>query len=523
MNRTTAPIFVLGCHRSGTSLVAGLLVEAAGVSMGELMPATPDNPLGYYEAIGVVDAHRDLLRQMDRDWTCPPDGFDPATMDLGALREQVAVHRQLPQPWAVKDPRSMFLLGAWAHLGVQHVRALAVLRPVADTIRSIQRRDGIREDRAEAIVAAYLSRLVSIAEQVPLPVVEFPGDGVSIVEQVRAVATASGLPWDRDAASALYTEDLVRNRSPLQDPSRLHDRLLELADGVTEMTTLDLGALTLDSQSPWPLDTHIGPRHAQQRNGLWSMADFTGFRQPVVVELLRDGARPGGPSRPRVTLTQQAVEHPLTAGSTVLDSGRRPHGVVAHHLLDDLDEDEIAHLLRSLYVATHPLAELLLDVPEPHDDVAATTRPPVPAGPRPDAVLRIAGDTGWDHVRSRPVSATRTGIALRKHVRTDEELVPVVTALLGSLAQFDDLDERLRDVERRPVAADASTSASGDADGEPTSDTRELEGQLADERRTSARLRRQLDRTLGRRSVRLALGLAQFARPLFRAVRSWRR
>ena len=134
------PIFVLGCHRSGTSVVAGLLYHACGVSMGELMPPTEDNPLGYYEALGVVDAHRDLLAQMERDWTCPPSTFEPGSLDLSALAEQIDIHKQLPGVWAMKDPRSMFLLPAWSHLGLDRVRLVAVVRPTVDTVRSIEAR-----------------------------------------------------------------------------------------------------------------------------------------------------------------------------------------------------------------------------------------------------------------------------------------------------------------------------------------------------------------------------------------------
>ena len=187
----TEPIFVLGCHRSGTSVVAGLLYQACGVSMGELMPPTGDNPLGYYEAIGVVDAHRSILAQMERDWTCPPTTFRPDLLDLSALAEQVDIHTRLPGVWAMKDPRSMFLLPAWSHLGMDRVRLVAVVRPPVDTVRSIETRDRIRHDRAEAIVDTYLRRLLEIAEQVPLPIIRFPGDGDSLIGQVRDLANRS--------------------------------------------------------------------------------------------------------------------------------------------------------------------------------------------------------------------------------------------------------------------------------------------------------------------------------------------
>ena len=223
------PIFILGCHRSGTSVVAGFLYKACGVSMGELMPPTEDNPMGYFEALGVVDAHRDILTQMERDWTCPPSNFRPGQLDLTALAEQVDIHKQMAGVWAMKDPRSMFLLPAWSHLGLDRVRLIAVVRPPADTVRSIEKRDNIRQDKAEAIVEAYMARLIEIAEKVPLPVLQFPGKGDSLLGQVRDVAAALDLSWDEEAARDLFDHSLVRNQSTLRDTSPTYDLLLEKA------------------------------------------------------------------------------------------------------------------------------------------------------------------------------------------------------------------------------------------------------------------------------------------------------
>ena len=133
---------------------------------GRVDAATGDNPLGYYEALGVVDAHRNLLAQMERDWTCPPTTFRPDLLDLSALAEQVDVHTRLPGVWAMKDPRSMFLLPGMEPPWNGSCQA----RGSGATPRSTQSgplRHGIsiRHDRAEAIVETYLRRLLEIAEQ----------------------------------------------------------------------------------------------------------------------------------------------------------------------------------------------------------------------------------------------------------------------------------------------------------------------------------------------------------------------
>ena len=73
---------------------------------------------------------------MERDWTCPPSTFRPGQLDLTALAEQVDIHKQLAGVWAMKDPRSMFLLPAWSHLGMDRVRLIAVVRPPAGSLVS---------------------------------------------------------------------------------------------------------------------------------------------------------------------------------------------------------------------------------------------------------------------------------------------------------------------------------------------------------------------------------------------------
>jgi hypothetical protein len=508
----TEPIFVLGCHRSGTSVVAGLLYNACGVSMGELMPPTEDNPLGYFETIGVVDAHRDLLSQMERDWTCPPSSFRPELFDLTALHEQIDMHKQLPGVWAMKDPRSMFLLPAWSHLGVDRVRLIAVVRPTADTVRSIEKRDHIRQDRAEAIVEAHLLRLSEIADQVPLPIVHFPGDGDSLIRQVRDLAAALDLPWDEDAARDFFDETLVRNRSPLRDSSPIFDSLVERSRHPSKVPAVDLSTLTLASEPRLPLETHLSVRHGQQREELWQMAQFGTVPEPRVVEVLLEGARLGGKHHPGVTRHQIQVKAPLAVGATMMREGVRPDALIAHGLLAGRSTSEIEYFFRSAYVNTHPLAELLVDAPDLHSQGLSSVSPPPIDQPSPDIVEEIAIRCGWDHVVTSEVSPGRSGLFFRKRVSTDSELIPVITGLIASLRRVDEIEERLASIEDR-VERDSR-------EGKQFDEALRMVG-AANEKADAAR--QDLNRMANRRSVRLALTFSRLFRPLFKAVRSWTR
>jgi len=67
-------VFVLGMHRSGTSLLSRLVHEL-GLFVGEaeeLMPAQPCNVEGFWERLDVSELNEQLLELAGGSWDCPP-------------------------------------------------------------------------------------------------------------------------------------------------------------------------------------------------------------------------------------------------------------------------------------------------------------------------------------------------------------------------------------------------------------------------------------------------------------------
>ena len=64
-------LLVLGMHRSGTSALTRVL-NLLGASLGDdLMPPGDDNPLGFWEHLGIVSVHEALLVALERRWDDP--------------------------------------------------------------------------------------------------------------------------------------------------------------------------------------------------------------------------------------------------------------------------------------------------------------------------------------------------------------------------------------------------------------------------------------------------------------------
>ena len=110
-------------HRSGTSAVAGCL-QRLGVDFGpRLMPATEDNPRGYYEHIDLVNLHDRLLLALGRGWddtfSVSAAGWRKARLPVATARNPSAscgaIFPAAPL-WGLKDPRLCRLLPWWEPL-----------------------------------------------------------------------------------------------------------------------------------------------------------------------------------------------------------------------------------------------------------------------------------------------------------------------------------------------------------------------------------------------------------------------
>lgn len=62
-------VFVLGMHRSGTSALTGMLVQAGFTAPSDLMPATVANPKGYWESLGILGINEGFLAEMESHWS----------------------------------------------------------------------------------------------------------------------------------------------------------------------------------------------------------------------------------------------------------------------------------------------------------------------------------------------------------------------------------------------------------------------------------------------------------------------
>jgi 2-polyprenyl-3-methyl-5-hydroxy-6-metoxy-1,4-benzoquinol methylase len=169
MTEKTA-LFVLGMHRSGTSLMAGCLA-ALGVDFGsDMVPARKEvNEKGFFEHRQILAVHDQLLALLGSDWADPcalPEQWWHGANGIAEQRRlEAIVHQDLRGPIiGIKDPRLARLMPLWSNLMERENRtakAIIILRKPSEIAASLKRRDQFSEERG---LLLWLTQMLSAEE-----------------------------------------------------------------------------------------------------------------------------------------------------------------------------------------------------------------------------------------------------------------------------------------------------------------------------------------------------------------------
>lgn len=151
-------VLVLGLHRSGTSVTSNVL-HRLGLRTpppADLMPATADNPTGYWESESLAAFNDVVLCLKGGSWSAIPsldagwaDGVSSRWLRASAARAFDRVFGHEPG-WFWKDPRATALLALWRPV-LRPAATVIVWRDAAEVAESLRRRDGFSTEVGLAI------------------------------------------------------------------------------------------------------------------------------------------------------------------------------------------------------------------------------------------------------------------------------------------------------------------------------------------------------------------------------------
>lgn len=154
-------IVVLGMHRSGTSLVAGIC-HKLGVSMGEYFRVGDEsNPDGYFEDLDWRAMNKWIINAAGGTWYDPPSMLETIvhTMRLSPVIKRLVEYKSRFDPWGFKDPRTC-LTARGLYRILPDPKFVVVRRPEEDVFNSLTKRSIRRgyhepDNHWKALIALY--------------------------------------------------------------------------------------------------------------------------------------------------------------------------------------------------------------------------------------------------------------------------------------------------------------------------------------------------------------------------------
>jgi hypothetical protein len=173
-------VIILGMHRSGTSMVSGVL-NHLGVDLGKDYPGKQlSNPLGHFEDGDFLILNETILQETGGDWRNPPPGeailarkesFQTQIQELIKARSE----KNYKRLWGWKDPRtSLTIIHYLPYLKNPHF--VWCQRNPQEIARSLNNRNGMEIDEGLILANEYHQRLDSFFQDhtdLPLLIIEY--------------------------------------------------------------------------------------------------------------------------------------------------------------------------------------------------------------------------------------------------------------------------------------------------------------------------------------------------------------
>jgi len=187
-------LLVLGSHRCGTSMLAGLLA-LHGAFMGQTLPPGKNNPKGYWENIGINEVNENMLAHLRVSWDWPfilPPGWQKRLAFFAPLQARACAPFQEQTLWAVKDPRLCRLLPLWLPLfspPEKKLRAVVVFRHPESACRSLEVRNAMGRRQALALWLHHFVDALTSLQNLPWISVDYermlahPRQGINMLAE----------------------------------------------------------------------------------------------------------------------------------------------------------------------------------------------------------------------------------------------------------------------------------------------------------------------------------------------------
>lgn len=227
----TAPVIVLGMHRSGTSCLTGSL-EQAGLYLGEVNRKAPHNVKGNQENRDIMDLNDAVLSKNGAAWDAPPKSPTIWTDAHRDRCDQILATYPADQAIGFKDPRTVFTLEGWLEV-LPSARLVGTFRHPLAVAQSLNTRNGIPLQQGCELWLSYNRRILEHANKHEMPMINFDLAPEHYLRGLLLICEMLHLT-PATAGFKFFSAELRHNEPP-QEPLR-NNELREVYDALLQLS-----------------------------------------------------------------------------------------------------------------------------------------------------------------------------------------------------------------------------------------------------------------------------------------------
>lgn len=217
-------LIILGMHRSGTSAVTRVVNLLGARLPTDLVAASSDNPLGFWESARVIALNETFMREIgvspDNADAIPDDAFrsDAASLFAGRIRDFLEETFGDASLFALKDPRIARLAPLWLAalrgFGAE-VSFVLPFRSPREVARSLATREAISIDHSTLLWLRYVLDAERASRNFARVFVEYDVLARDWRGEVEKMSRRLGLSWPKlNAGSSVDIDDFLHPTRP---------------------------------------------------------------------------------------------------------------------------------------------------------------------------------------------------------------------------------------------------------------------------------------------------------------------
>lgn len=225
-------VVVLGMHRSGTSLLVGLL-EKYGYSLGSVSKKTsPLKPTGTRENFELRTINNQILKFNNASWDQPNKILK--TNDQIEQKMKLFSMTLHNKKWALKDPRMLLTYNLWKKVLPEH-HIVATIRHPFQVAQSLEIKNQTRKTKALEIWFFYNQQLMKIWNQYKFPILNFDESPSDYFQSLKKLQNYLKINVKKEIFDFFYTErkttipNQVESLVDFKEIENLYISLLEIS------------------------------------------------------------------------------------------------------------------------------------------------------------------------------------------------------------------------------------------------------------------------------------------------------